>query len=47
MELVSLNISEVNQDIRTIFNFIYTGQLPPEIQPYLTDGYLFCLYKDP
>ena len=47
IDLVSLNISEVNSDIRQLFDLVYNNIVPMTIQCYFRDSYLFCLYKDP
>ena len=47
IDLVSLNIAEVNNDIRRLCNLVYLNQIPPEVACFFTDTYLFCLYKDP
>ena len=47
IDLVKLNIASVNTSIRQLFDIIYRGQVPSEVQCYLSDTYLFFLYKDP
>ena len=45
--LVRLNNPSVNADLQFFFNAIFTNKIPPALQPYLRDTYLFCLHKDP
>jgi hypothetical protein len=45
--LVRLNNPSVNTDLQFFFNAIFTNKVPPALQPYLRDTYLFCLHKDP
>ncbi|KAL7525782.1 hypothetical protein ACHAXR_001162 [Thalassiosira sp. AJA248-18] len=47
VDLVKLNIAEVNEDIRQVFNLVFNAMVPVSIHPYFTETYLFCLYKDP
>ncbi|KAL7550151.1 hypothetical protein ACHAWF_013397 [Thalassiosira exigua] len=30
-----------------MFDLIYRGQVPQAVRRFFSDGYLFCLYKDP
>ena len=46
-DLVSLNIAEVNEDIRQLCDIVFNAVVPTEVEQYFTDTYLFCLYKDP
>lgn len=34
------------EDLQYIFNQIYTNNIPPPIQHFFSDIYLFCLHKD-
>jgi hypothetical protein len=45
--LVKSNIPTVKDDLRFIFDLIFQNKLPPKIQHYFTDVYLFCLHKSP
>ena len=47
IDLVNINNTDVNNDIRQLFNLIFKGHVPPIVQEYLGDTYLFCLFKDP
>ena len=44
--LVNLNNTHINQNIHSLFNLIYTGQVPSQAHKFFTDTYLFCLHKD-
>ena len=46
IDLVKTNIPQVLEDLQYIFNQIYTNNIPPPIQHFFSDVYLFCLHKD-
>ncbi|KAL7533884.1 hypothetical protein ACHAWF_004651 [Thalassiosira exigua] len=45
--LVRLGISEINDGVRRLFDLIYCARLPAEVVHFMSDSYLFCLFKDP
>ena len=47
IDLATLNIASVNDDLRRLFDLVFQGLLPPSIAVYFTDAYLFLLHKDP
>ncbi|KAL7523727.1 hypothetical protein ACHAWF_002470 [Thalassiosira exigua] len=47
VDLVKLGDEALNNNIRRVFNLRYRGQVPQAVRRFLSDGYLFCLYKDP
>ena len=47
IDLATMHIKEVNNDLHTIFDLIHNNLVPEPIQQLFTDTYLFCLYKDP
>ena len=38
--------ADANKAIRLLFKRLYNGQIDGCMRPYLTNTYLFCLYKD-
>ncbi|KAL7546606.1 hypothetical protein ACHAWF_009936, partial [Thalassiosira exigua] len=47
VDLVKLGDDALNNNIRRMFDLIYRGQVPQAVRRFFSDGYLFCLYKDP
>ena len=45
ISLAKLNNTDLNKDLQTIFNLVFIAKIPPDIVPYFTDTYLFCLHK--
>ena len=46
IDLATMHMKEINDDLRTLFDLIYNNLIPEPIQQLFTDIYLFCLYKD-
>lgn len=44
--LVKLDNPHINTNIHSLFNLIYSGQIPTITKKFFTDTYLFCLHKD-
>ncbi|KAL7523471.1 hypothetical protein ACHAWF_002944 [Thalassiosira exigua] len=47
VDLVKCEDEAIDANLRRLFDFIYRGQVPQAVQHYFSDGYLFCLFKDP
>lgn len=47
IDLVSLNITVINNAICQLFDLVFQGCVLAPVQCYLTDTYLFCSEKDP
>ncbi|KAL7546399.1 hypothetical protein ACHAWF_009735 [Thalassiosira exigua] len=47
VDLVKMEDEATNEIIRRLFDLIYRGEVPRGIQRFFSDGYLFCMYKDP
>ena len=42
-----MNNTDINSDLRELFDLIHSNIIPSSIQVYSTNTDLFCLYKDP
>ena len=47
IRLANKNSSITNQALRLFFHRIHNGLVEPDMKPYFTNAYLFCLHKDP
>ncbi|KAL7527363.1 hypothetical protein ACHAWF_002150 [Thalassiosira exigua] len=47
VDLVKMEDEAINGNIRRLFDLIYRGEVPRSVRRFFSDGYLFCLYKDP
>ena len=47
IRLGNKNSSTTNQALRLFFQRIHNGLIEPDMEPYFTTTYLFCLHKDP
>ena len=46
IRLAKRDDADANKAIRLLFKRLYNGQIDECMRPYLTNTYLFCLYKD-
>ncbi|KAL7549241.1 hypothetical protein ACHAWF_012529 [Thalassiosira exigua] len=47
IDLVKLGIGEINDGIRRLFDLLFRACLPSEVDHFMSDSYLFLLFKDP